>query len=103
MGVAHPSVTKLGRRLTEVSSSIAPRPAFVVDDDGGAMLAAALTAKPRLQPADRKVATARDQVPRIELVGMAAAPAQHPQEPARLHGMPQRLDWPDPMPHHENN
>ena len=104
MGVTHPSVIKVGRRLTgRVCASIAAGPAFVVDDDGGALLAAALTAEPRLQSADREVTAARDQVPRIELVGMAPAPAQHPQEPPSLHGMPNRLDRPDPMPHHENN
>ena len=68
-----------------------------------AMLAAALAAQFRLQLGDREIAAARDEMARVQAMRMTAALAQHPEQPPRLHGVPQGLDRPNPMPHHGNN
>ena len=67
--------------------SVPARPALVVDHDGGALLAAALAAELRLQRGDRQVASARDEMARIQPMGMPAPLAEHPQKPTRLQGV----------------
>jgi len=56
-----------------------------------------------LQLPDCELAFEGHEIAGIEALRMAAATAQHPEEPPRLDRMAEGLDRSKPPPHHENN